>query len=87
MFKKICLTKVMFRSYDLKIKFDAIIIFGGVEFISNKVLNLLKNNGGRLITVFYNSSMVGKVGIIKKIKGKVSKRYYLNSNTSILDDF
>ena len=70
-----------------KIKFDAIIIFGGVEFISNKVLNLLKNNGGRLITVFYNSSMVGKVGIIKKIKGKVSKKYYLNSNTPLLDDF
>ena len=70
-----------------KMKFDVIVIFGGVEFISDKVLNLLKDNGGRLITVFYNFNMVGKVGIIKKIKGKLSKKYYLDSNTPILNDF
>ena len=68
-------------------KFDVIVIFGGVEFISDKVLNLLKDNGGRLITVFYNFNMVGKIGIIKKIKGKLSKKYYLDSNTPILNDF
>ena len=31
--------------------------------------------------------MVGKIGIIKKIKGKLSKKYYLDSNTPILNDF
>ena len=70
-----------------KMKFDVIVIFGGIEFISDKVLSLLKDNGGRLITVFYNFNMVGKVGIIKKIKGKLSKKYYLDSNTPILNDF
>tara|TARA_B100001013_G_scaffold335323_1_gene253682 strand:- start:873 stop:1535 length:663 start_codon:yes stop_codon:yes gene_type:complete len=70
-----------------KNKFDSIFIFGGVEFISNKVLDLLKSDGGKLITVFYHSDMVGKIGIIKKIKGKLYKKYYYDSNTPILNDF
>ena len=75
------------QGFKKQIKFDAILIFGGVEYISKKVIDLLKDSGGRLISVFYNLNTTGKIGIIKKIKGKTSKRYYFDSNTPILDEF
>ena len=56
-------------------------------YISKKVTNLLKDSGGRLISVFYNLNTTGKIGVIKKIKGKISKRYYFDSNTPILNEF
>ena len=53
------------------IKFDLIFIFGGVEFIPKNILELLKDDGGRLITVLYkNTEKLGKIYLIKKIKKK-----------------
>ena len=53
------------------IKFDLIFIFGGVEFIPRNILELLKDDGGRLITVLYkNTEKLGKIYLIKKIKKK-----------------
>jgi len=70
------------------IKFDLIFIFGGVEFIPKNILELLKDDGGRLITVLYkNTEKLGKIYLIKKIKKKITSRFYMVSHTPILSDF
>ena len=51
-------------------------------------LELLKDDGGRLITVLYkNTEKLGKIYLIKKIKKKITSRFYMGSHTPILSDF
>ena len=69
-------------------KYDAIFIFGGVEFIPKNILELLKENGGRLITVLYkDSDKLGRIYLIKKIRNKISAKFYIEPHTPILEDF
>ena len=69
-------------------KYDAIFIFGGVEFIPKNILELLKENGGRLITVLYkDSDKLGRIYLIKKIRNKISAKFYIETHTPILEDF
>ncbi|PPR35578.1 MAG: Protein-L-isoaspartate O-methyltransferase [Alphaproteobacteria bacterium MarineAlpha6_Bin4] len=89
--KKLKINNVTFSTQkvieNLNQKFDFIFIFGGVEFIPINLFKLLKNNGGTLITVLYNNSGLGKIHIIKKIKGKISRSNYISAQTPILNDF
>ena len=71
----------------IKNKFDIIFIFGGVQIISERILDLLNDNGGRLITVLYNFNNTGKIGVITKINGKISQRKYSDAQTPIINDF
>ena len=48
----------------LKKKFDLIFIFCGVEHIPSNLYECLKNNGGSLITVFYENN-IGKLHVAK----------------------
>ena len=56
----------------LKKKFDLIFIFCGVEHIPSNLYECLKNNGGSLITVFYENN-IGKIHVAKKLENKISK--------------
>ena len=55
----------------LKKKFDLIFIFCGVEHIPSNLYECLKNNGGSLITVFYENN-IGKIHVAKKLENKIS---------------
>jgi len=71
----------------LKKKFDIIFIFGGVQYIPSILLDSLKNDGGVLITVLYHNNDVGKIHIIKKLNGKISRKNYIIAQTPILKEF
>ena len=70
----------------LKKKFDLIFIFGGVQFIPNNLIDSLKNEGGSLLTVLYNNN-IGKIHIVKKLKGKISRINYISAQTPVLKEF
>ena len=57
----------------LKKKFDLIFIFCGVEHIPSNLYECLKNNGGSLITVFYEN--------------KISRKSYINAQTPVIKEF
>ena len=88
--KKLNINNVIFNKKNpingLEKKFDIIFIFGGVQYIPNNLLNCLKNDEGTLITVLYNND-IGKIHIVKKIRGKISKTNYINAQTPILKEF
>ena len=71
----------------IKKKFDIIYIFGGVECVPVGLLDSLKNNGGTLITVLYESAQIGKIHIIKKINGKISRTNFITAQTPVLKEF
>ena len=68
-------------------KFDIIFIFGGVEYIPVNLFDSLKNDGGLLITVLFNNNDVGKIHIVKKLNGIISRTNYISAETPILKEF
>ena len=71
----------------LKGKFDIIFIFGGVQYIPSNLFDFLKNDGGTLLTVLYNDNEIGKIHIIKKLNGKISRTNDITAQTPILREF
>jgi len=71
----------------LKKKFDIIFIFGGVQHIPDNLFDSLKNDGGTLITVLYDDNDIGKIHIVKKLNGKISRTSYISAQTPILKEF
>ena len=71
---------------NLKIKFDIIFIFGGVQFIPSFLFNLLKKDTGRIITIIYENN-IGKINVVKKIKHTILKQSFLSTHTPILNEF
>ena len=71
----------------LKKKFDIIFIFGGVQHIPDNLFDSLKNDGGTLITVLYDDNDIGKIHIVKKLNGKISRTNYISAQTPILKEF
>ena len=68
-------------------KFDIIFIFGGVQRIPDNLFDSLKNDGGTLITVLYDDNDIGKIHIVKKLNGKISRTNYISAQTPILKEF
>ena len=89
--KKLNINNIYFLNKNplngLKKKFDIIFIFGGVQYIPTNLLDSLNNNGGTLITVLYDNNDVGKIHIVKKSNGKISKTNYITAQTPVLKDF
>ena len=89
--KKLNINNVYFLNKNplngLKKKFDIIFIFGGVQHIPTNLFDSLKNDGGTLITVLYDSNDIGKIHIVKKSNGKISKTNYITAQTPILKEF
>ena len=71
----------------IKKKFDIIYIFGGVENIPIGLFESLKNDGGCLVTVLYDNTQIGKIHIVKKINGKISKTNFITVQTPVLKEF
>ena len=71
----------------IKKKFDIIYIFGGVENIPIGLFESLKNDGGCLVTVLYDNAQIGKIHIVKKINGKISKTNFITAQTPVLKEF
>ena len=71
----------------IKKKFDIIYIFGGVEYIPVGLFDSLKNDGGSLVTVLYDNAQIGKIHIVKKINGKISKTNFITAQTPLLKEF
>ena len=71
----------------IKKKFDIIYIFGGVENIPIGLFESLKNDGGCLVTVLYDNTQIGKIHIVKKINGKISKSNFITAQTPVLKEF
>tara|TARA_B100000029_G_scaffold222085_1_gene219816 strand:+ start:1511 stop:2164 length:654 start_codon:yes stop_codon:yes gene_type:complete len=71
---------------SLKIKFDIIFIFGGVQYIPSFLLRLLKPNTGRLITIIYKNN-IGKINIVKNDKNIISNETFFTVHTPILNEF
>ena len=71
----------------IKKKFDIIYIFGGVENIPIGLFESLKNDGGCLVTVLYDNTQIGKIHIVKKINGKISKTNFITAQTPVLKEF
>ena len=71
----------------MKKKFDIIFIFAGVQYIPSNLLDSLKNDGGSLITVFYDNNYNGKIHIIKKINGIISRNNFFTAQTPIISEF
>tara|TARA_B100001179_G_scaffold134239_1_gene96453 strand:- start:1668 stop:2324 length:657 start_codon:yes stop_codon:yes gene_type:complete len=89
--KKLNINNVNFLNKNpiigIKKKFDIIYIFGGVEYIPIHLLDSLKNDGGSLVTVLYDNAQIGKIHIVKKINGKISKKNFITAQTPILKEF
>ena len=89
--KKLNINNIYFLNKNplngLKKKFDIIFIFGGVQYIPTNLFDSLKNDGGTLITVLYDNNDVGKIHIVKKSNGKISKTNYITAQTPVLKDF
>ena len=89
--KKLNINNIYFLNKNpingLKKKFDIIFIFGGVQHIPTNLFDSLKNDGGTLITVLYDNNDVGKIHIIKKLNGKISRTNYITAQTPVLKDF
>ena len=71
----------------IKKKFDIIYIFGGVENIPIGLFESLKNDGGCLVTVLYDNTQIGKIHIVKKINGKISKTNFITAQTPVLKEY
>jgi len=89
--KKLNINNIVFLNKNpvngLKKKFDIIFIFGGVQYIPANLFDSLKSDGGSLITVLYDNNYIGKIHIVKKINGKISRTNYISAQTPILKEF
>ena len=89
--KKLNISNIVFLNKNpvdgLKKKFDIIFIFGGVQYIPANIFDSLKSDGGSLITVLYDNNDIGKIHIVKKINGKISRTNYISAQTPILKEF
>tara|TARA_Y100000590_G_scaffold55047_1_gene57602 strand:- start:6336 stop:6992 length:657 start_codon:yes stop_codon:yes gene_type:complete len=89
--KKLKIDNIKFYNTNLtsglKGKFDIIFIFGGVQYIPSNLFDFLKNDGGTLLTVLYNDNEIGKIHIIKKLNGKISRTNDITAQTPILREF
>ena len=89
--KKLNISNIVFLNKNpvngLKKKFDIIFIFGGVQYIPANLFDSLKSDGGSLITVLYDNNDIGKIHIVKKINGKISRTNYISAQTPILKEF
>ena len=89
--KKLNINNIVFLNKNpvngLKKKFDIIFIFGGVKYIPANLFDSLKSDGGSLITVLYDNNDIGKIHIVKKINGKISRTNYISAQTPILKEF
>ena len=89
--KRLNINNVVFLNKNpvngLKKKFDIIFIFGGVQHIPDNLFDSLKNDGGTLITVLYDDNDIGKIHIVKKLNGKISRTNYISAQTPILKEF
>ena len=72
--------------YGLKKKFDLIFIFGGVQYIPKNIFDSLKNDGGGLITILYQNDL-GRIHIIKKTNGRISRTNNISAQTPIIKEF
>ena len=89
--KKLNISNIVFLNKNpvngLKKKFDIIFIFGGVQYIPANLFDSLKSDGGSLITVLYDNNDIGKIHIVKKLNGKISRANYIFAQTPILKEF
>ena len=89
--KKLNINNIYFLNKNplngLKKKFDIIFIFGGGQYIPTNLFDSLKNDGGTLITVLYDNNDVGKIHIVKRLNGKISRTNYITAQTPILKEF
>ena len=89
--KRLNINNVVFLNKNpvngLKKKFDIIFIFGGVQYIPTNLFDSLKNDGGTLITVLYDNNDIGKIHIVKKLNGKISRTNNISAQTPILKEF
>ena len=89
--KKLNISNIVFLNKNpvngMKKKFDIIFIFGGVQYIPANLFDSLKSDGGSLITVLYDNNDIGKIHIVKKINGKISRTNYISAQTPILKEF
>ena len=89
--KKLNISNIVFLNKNpvngLKKKFDIIFIFGGVQYIPANLFDSLKSDGGSLITVLYDNNDIGKIHIVKKLNGKISRTNYISAQTPILKEF
>ena len=89
--KKLNISNIVFLNKNpvngLKKKFDIIFIFGGVQYIPTNLFDSLKSDGGSLITVLYDNNDIGKIHIVKKLNGKISRTNYISAQTPILKEF
>jgi len=89
--KKLNIKNIVFLNKNpvngLKKKFDIIFIFGGVQYIPANLFDSLKSDGGSLITVLYDNNDIGKIHIVKKLNGKISRTNYISAQTPILKEF
>ena len=89
--KKLNISNIVFLNKNpvngMKKKFDIIFIFGGVQYIPANLFDSLKSDGGSLITVLYDNNDIGKIHIVKKLNGKISRTNYISAQTPILKEF
>ena len=89
--KKLNISNIVFLNKNpvngLKKKFDIIFIFGGVQYIPANIIDSLKSDGGSLITVLYDNNDIGKIHIVKKFNGKISRANYIFAQTPVLKEF
>ena len=89
--KKLNISNIVFLNKNpvngLKKKFDIIFIFGGVQYIPANLFDSLKSDGGSLITVLYDNNDIGKIHIVKKFNGKISRANYIFAQTPVLKEF
>jgi len=89
--KKLNISNIVFLNKNpvngLKKKFDIIFIFGGVQYIPANLFDSLKSDGGSLITVLYDNNDIGKIHIVKKLNGIISRINYISAKTPILKEF
>tara|TARA_B100001123_G_scaffold181734_1_gene208116 strand:+ start:113 stop:769 length:657 start_codon:yes stop_codon:yes gene_type:complete len=71
----------------LKKKFDLIFILGGVQHIPNILFDSLKDDGGSLLTVLYDNKDIGRIHMIKKSKGNISRTNHIFAQTPLLNEF
>ena len=76
-----------FNKVSFKEKFDIIFIFGGVQRIPVNIFDLMKEDGGKLVTIMYGENNLGNLITFQKIKGVVSKKTHEICQTPILGDF
>ena len=58
-----------------------------MQYIPVNLFDSLKSDGGSLITVLYDNNDIGKIHVVKKLNGKISRTNYISAQTPVLKDF